>query len=45
MSIVIDEYGKWQVEEGVGCINRLMLAPTQKYLDENPQYENITITE
>lgn len=38
MSIVINEYGKWEVQEGVGCINRLMLEPTEKYLEENPEY-------
>jgi hypothetical protein len=36
MKIIIDEYGKWEVQEGDGCINRLLLEPSQKYLDENP---------
>lgn len=35
--IVNDEYGKWEVVNGEGCINRLMLEPTEKYILEFTQ--------
>jgi hypothetical protein len=33
--IVIDDNGKWEVQEGIGCINRLLLEPSQKYINEH----------
>jgi hypothetical protein len=31
----IDEYGKWQIKEGDGCINKIIVEPTELYLKEN----------
>jgi len=36
MEIIVDEDGKWEVEVGETCINRRLLEPSQKYIDEHP---------
>ena len=36
MAQITDEYGIWEVTEGNGCINKIMVTPTQKWINENP---------
>jgi hypothetical protein len=36
--IVNDEYGTWEVTEGIGCTNKCLLEPSALYLEENPNY-------
>jgi hypothetical protein len=35
--IKIDEDGKWEVQEGDGCINRLLLEPSEAYKLKYPE--------
>lgn len=43
MEILIDEYGKWEVQEDIGSISRRLIEPSEKYIEEHPE-EFITET-
>ena len=38
MVIVNDADGKWEVEEGIGCINKRLVEPSAGYLASHPDY-------
>ena len=38
MAYVTDADGVWEVTNGVGCVNRRMITPSAKYLQEHPEW-------
>ena len=34
---ITNEDGVWEVVEGIGCMNRLLLKPSEKYKAEHPE--------
>lgn len=37
MKTIIDENGKWEVQEDIGSISRRLIEPSEKYIDEHPE--------